>query len=302
MSEEKRKVTHEGILPLGGVEIPCFVLEDGTRVLSSRAFQEALRIRDKPTEGGKRGGHILPIFLSATAIKPFIDKQEGLANFEPIICYRGKQLMHGYEASALADVCDAILEARKQGAKFTARQSIVADQCEILMRAFAKVGIIALVDEVTGYQDVRVKDALERIFNKFLLEEAKKYVVTYPIELYKQWFRLNNWDWKPENAQKRPGVIGTWTNDLIYKRIAPSLLEQLEIKNPKNAKGYREHKHFQFLTDEVGEPRLREFFGGLIALARATTSWRKYMEMVNRAYPKFGDQLTMALESGGDKE
>ena len=86
-----------------------------------------------------------------------------------------------------------------------------------LIRGFATVGIIALVDEATGYQDIRVKNALEEILNKFLLEDAKKYAVTYPLELYKQWFRLNGWEWKPENAQKRPSVIGTWTKDLIYK-------------------------------------------------------------------------------------
>ena len=119
--------------------------------------------------------------------------------------------------------------------------------------------------------------------------KLKKYRVTYPLELYKQWFRLNNWEWRPENAQKRPGVIGNWTNDLIYARIAPGILKNLKIRNPKTEKGFREHKHFQFLTDEIGEPKLIEFFGGLIALAKATTNWRKYKEMVNRAYPKYDE-------------
>ena len=69
------------------------------------------------------------------------------------------------------------------------------------------------------------------------------------------------------------------------------------IKNPNNDKdkGHREFKHFQFLTDEVGEPRLREFFGGLIALARATTTWSKYKSMVNRAYPVYGKTLDIGF-------
>lgn len=79
--------------------------------------------------------------------------------------------------------------------------------------------------------------------------------------------------------------------------MAPNLLEALQSKNSKNEKGYRDYKHFQFLTDEIGEPKLREFFGGLIALARASTSWKKYTEMIERAYPSFGDQLILDLDN-----
>ena len=102
----------------------------------------------------------------------------------------------------------------------------VITQSEILVRSLAQLGITALVDEATGYQDVRVKDALQQIFDQLLLDEAKKYKVTFPLELYKQWFRLNDWQWKPENAQKRPGVIGKWTNKYIYERMAPGLLKE----------------------------------------------------------------------------
>ena len=139
------------------------------------------------------------------------------------------------------------------------------------------------------------------ILNKYLLSEAKKYKVTYPLELYRQWFKLNNWEWKPDNKQKRPSVLGHWTNDLIYSRLAPGLLKQLKIRNAKNEKGFRPHKNFQFLTDEIGEPRLREFFGGLIALAKANTKWKSYISMVNRAYPKYGDNLTLPFPPDDDE-
>lgn len=192
-------------------------------------------------------------------------------------------------------MCYVFLDAKEAG-KLKPNQFHIAEKAKILTRAFATVGIIALIDEATGYQDGRVADELERIFQEILLEKSKKYVVTFPLELYKQMFRLNSWEWKPENAKKRPGVLGTWTNDLIYKRMAPGLLKELERRNPKNDKGYRDHKHFQFLTDEVGEPRLREYFGGLLALARANTSWKKFYEMVEKAFPKPpepGDQLRL---------
>lgn len=165
-----------------------------------------------------------------------------------------------------------------------------------MVRAFSKTGIISVIYKLTGYLDDQVKTVLNDIFNKFLLEDAKQYKVTFPLELYKEWFKLNNWEWRPENAQKKTGVLGKWTNNLIYARIAPGILSQLKIRNPKTDKGRREHKHFQFLTDDIGEPKLREFFGGLIALSKATSTWRKYIEMVNRAYPKYDDTLFIPFD------
>ncbi|HGN3509251.1 TPA: hypothetical protein ACKSJL_004093, partial [Providencia stuartii] len=59
--------------------------------------------------------------------------------------------INGYEASILVDICDAFMQARKE-IDLSPRQSIIAEQCEMLIRSFAKVGIISLIDEATGYQ------------------------------------------------------------------------------------------------------------------------------------------------------
>lgn len=289
---ELLKATHEGKLKIGESELNVAVLEDGTRVITQSAVFKAFG----RTKRGRNIGEVrvpnMPAFIDANNIQPFIN--EDLLEVLETISYISKSGSEsdGYDASILPLMCKMYLDAR-QANVLKSQQLPLARASEILLLALSKVGITALVDEATGYQDIRVKDALQEILNKYLLEDAKKYQVTFPLELYKQWFRLNNWDWKEQNAQKRPGVIGTWTNKYIYERIAPNILKELEKKNPKNEKGYREYKHFQFLTDEVGEPKLREFFGGLIALARATTSWRKYTELVERAYPKIGDQLDL---------
>ncbi len=285
------KATHEGKLKLGETELDVAVLEDGKRIITQTAVFKAL---DRPVRGTTRVIN-LPTFMDAKNLKPFISSD--LASVINKIEYfnLNNKVQEGYDANIVPLVSELYLKAREAGA-LHASQANTALKAEILVRSLAKLGITALVDEATGYEDVRVKGALQKILDQYLLEDAKKYQVTFPLELYKQWFRLNNWDWKEQNAQKRPGVIGKWTNKYIYERIAPNILHELERKNPKNDKGYREFKHFQFLTDEVGEPKLREFFGGLIALARATTSWRKYTELVERAYPKIGDQLDLFLE------
>ena len=83
--------------------------------------------------------------------------------------------------------------------------------------------------------------------------------------------------------------------------MAPNLLKALEQHNPKTEKGYRKHKHFQFLTDEIGEPKLREFFGGHIALAKATSTWRKYISMVEKVNPKFGETMQLPFPDDEDE-
>jgi hypothetical protein len=297
------KATHEGVLPIGDAILNVAVLENRQRIISQNAVFKAFGrpVRGSRSRGDQDSGK-LPGLIDAKNLKPFISN-ELMGVIKPVrfIEKNGKE-NQGYDSSILALICEVYLDALKAHTAdepvLTPKQLPNALAAEALSRVLMKVSIIALIDEVTGFQDVRVADELERIFNELLLEKAKKYVVTFPLELYKQMFRLNGWEWKPENARKRPGVIGTWTNDLIYQRMAPGLLNELERRNPKNEKGYRPHRHFQFLTDEIGEPKLREYFGGLLALARANTSWKKFYEMVEKAFPKppdVGDQLSLPL-------
>ncbi len=300
------KAQYNGDVDLNGFKITSSVLDDGRRIFSERSLATAFGIKGsgaywQKKRHSKSESAFLPEYLSAKYLQPFIPN-ELKEKFESAILYisKGGQESTGIDATILADICDVYIIAKNSGVK-NEKFLLVADNAYTMLKAFAKVGIVALVDEATGYQDVRMKDELNKIFlQELLLERAKKYEVTFPLELYKQWFRLNSWEWKVENAQKRPGVIGTWTNQYVYDRITPGLLKELERRNPKNDKGYREFKHFQFLTDEVGEPKLREFFGGLVALAKANTSWRKYLEMVNMVYPMQGDQLKLHLPNDDD--
>ena len=66
-----------------------------------------------------------------------------------------------------------MLEARKN-IHLSPRQRIIADQCEILLRSFAKIGIIALIDEATGYQYEREQAELQAILKAFISEEVLK--------------------------------------------------------------------------------------------------------------------------------
>lgn len=179
------QIKYEGTLDLGGFTLPCYVLEDGTRVLSGRKMQETLKVVDGNVSGTK-----LPQFLASSAFKPFIFNNKEAAHFEPIICYKGKQQINGYEATVLTDICEAVLSARRSGVKLTERQNIVANQCEILLSAFARIGIIALIDEATGYQNEREHFELQKILSAYISDEILKWQLTFTDDFYRQIYRL----------------------------------------------------------------------------------------------------------------
>lgn len=284
---ESHEITHEGVLKFGAdLEIPCFVLKDGTRVLSGRGLQESLKIRERH-EGGKRGGYILPKFLESNALKPFIDSKLEVANLTPLNCYKGNLLIHGFEATILADICDALLDARKAKVKLTDRQQIVVEQAEILIRSLAKVGIIALVDEATGYQYEREKDELQTILKAYIAVELLPWQKRFPDEFYKEIFRLNKWDYTVNGIKQRPGVIGTWTKKLIYQQLPKGVLQELYHKTPKTTTGKLAAKLHQSLTSEIGNPHLEKQLVSVITLMNISKDWKEFLKFFNK---KFGQQ------------
>jgi len=213
-------------LRIGNIEIPCYVLEDGKRVLVQSGMLNALDL-SQGTADKRVGGDRLSKFIETKGVRESVGEELSKSIINPIK-FRAPNGVeaYGYEATILADICDAVLEARKAGTLHY-QQIRIADQCEILMRGFARVGIIALVDEATGYQDVRARQALEKILEKFIAKELAKWAKRFPDEFYKEMFKLKRWEYKA-NSVKRPGVIGYYTNDLIYARLAPGVLDQLK--------------------------------------------------------------------------
>lgn len=284
-------------LEIGGVQIDCYVLEDETRVLSQRGMFKGLGV----TRGGPRSekepsntGAEIPRFASQKWLKPFIDSDLEVALKSPIFFQPPSGYMgYGYPAEILVDVCDAILEADKMGATGLPQVKIVENAFS-LIRGFAKVGIIALVDEATGYQEMRAKNALADILENFLSDYRQKWVKTFPDDFYKQIYRLRNWDW--DRSARRPGAIGGWTNNFVYDRLAPTLTDELRVLNPTNSNGERLSKHHQWFNPEYGHPQLKEHISGVTALMRASSTWEGFQRSLDRAYPRYGNTIEMQLD------
>lgn len=292
-----KKTTHEGPLIISGIEIPAYVLEDGTRILSQRALQTSIGLS---RSGGKDGARRMGIFLTGMLSKGIDINDLNTRVDNPIIFkpLRGGRA-HGYEATILADICDAVFEANKQG-KLLKQQKHLAVRCEMLMRGFAKVGIIALVDEATGYQETRDRLALQKILDKYLREDFAKWAKTFPDEFYKGLFRLKEWQYNPLSV-KRPGVVAYWTKDLIYKRLAPGVLTELQKRNPIIKPGRRKHKLFGLLTDDYGIPSLKQLLTNVIFLFDASPNWNYFYRALQRAAPKYGDTIPLGFDEKEDE-
>lgn len=289
--------THESHIKIGDLEIECAVLEDEKRVISERAMTRAF--------GGKRGGSHwkrmkqdganLPVYLSAKNYLPFIDNDLSKALISPIR-YRTKRgnIAHGIDATLLPKICNAILKARDADALHNS-QIPISIQADIIMRGLATVGIIALIDEATGFQKDRAKDALAQILEAFIAKELQPWLKTFPSEFYQEMFRLRGLPY-PVTTVKRPQYFGLLTNNIVYDRLAPGVREELQRGVPRNDNGRPTAKYFQKLTQNTGYPKLREHLGSVVTLMKLSETWTDFMEKLDKLHTRYGSTVPMGLE------
>jgi hypothetical protein len=304
-SGEIKSVAHgddDHPLRIGDIEIPCYVLDDETRVLSQRGVVVGgLGIQ---YGGGsvRHGADRLTSFLQGKALSPFVSN-ELLALVQNPIKFRhsgGGGVAWGYPATILADICDVVLSARKAGV-LQKQQEHIAERCELLVRGFARVGIIALVDEATGFQYARTRNSLARILEAFVAKELQPWVKTFPDEFYAQLFRLRGLPYNAESV-KRPQYFGTLTTDIVWKRIAPGVLTELKRVLPKNEKGRRKGTLSQALTRNIGYPKLREHLGATVAYMTISPDYPAFIKTLDTHRPRFHDQLELPFEYRPDED
>lgn len=292
------RATHTGVLQLGGME--CAVLEDERRVVSERGM---LRSLGRAAAGGQTyrrraadsaAGH-LPIYLAPANLRPFISDDLLSPTARQIPYYvatdRGAPVALGIDARLIPQICEVWLKARAERALRKA-QLPTAEKAEILMRGLALVGIVALVDEATGYDVVRDKLALQAILDKFLRKELAAWAKRFPDEFYQGIFRLRGWEWKGMKVN-RPQAVAQYTKNLVYARLAPGILRELEERREQTTAKHA--KMHQWLTDDVGHPALAQHLHSLIGFMRVAKGWEHFVNMVDVAWPKRGDTLKMAF-------
>ena len=103
--------THKGILPLGGLQLECYVLDDGRRVFNKRGMAEAIGLKPQ-------GGNAFIRAMEAQSLGSELDENllESINNpiyFNPLT--GDLNLGHGYEAEVLVEVCKAVIRANIAG-------------------------------------------------------------------------------------------------------------------------------------------------------------------------------------------
>lgn len=281
---------YPGELKIGDMIFPCSVLSDGTRILTQSDFMSGMGMyysgwvsRNRSQEDRAAD---LPQFLAFKSLKPFVEKH--LGDLQSVtIAYRTEKgaIARGIKAEIIPKICDVWLDADEDKA-LGIRQKKIAQKARLIMRALAHTGIIALVDEATGYQYIRANNALSKILDQFIAKELQPYIQTFDAKYYREMFRLRGLQY-PKDHVKRPQYFGTLTNDIVYRRLAPGILEELRAVTPRLGSGRLSHKLFQRLTKTRGYPKLKEHLGAVVTMMELSDGWHDFMKKLDKLRPRF---------------
>ena len=293
-------------LDLAGTKIPCAVIKGPNgvqRVLSENGITLALLgSRSGASKRLKKSleeeGALIPLFLAPGQLSPFITKELLDGPLKPIdYIDSGDRVVRAYDAAILPVVCDIWLKAREEKALQT-QQLAKAQKAEILARALAQTGIVALVDEATGYQSARPQNALQEYLKHIIREQLAAWVKKFPDEFFENIYKLRGWEW-PGMKKNRYSVVGHYVRDLVYERLAAGALDELERKAPKDERGNRPAKMHQWLTEDIGDPMLANHLHTIIMFQRLAIAnghgWKRFMQSVDQVMPKKGATLELPL-------
>jgi hypothetical protein len=199
---------------------------------------------------------------------------------------------YGYRGTLLPDVCWVYQDAMVAG-KLLPNQLHLGEAARTFLKALTNYAIDDLIDQATGFEDMRKRDAILRILEKYVSQDRMPWVRMFDNDFYRQVFRLNNWPFDPEKTT-RPSVIGHWTNN-IYDRLAPGIRPALHSKVKRNASGKPTEKLTQYLTPEEGKVRLKELLEGTKAIMKISKDKQNFWENMDVAYPKLSKDNELLL-------
>lgn len=278
------KVIASGVLEVFN-DIPCYVLNDGQRIFRLSNLTKALRGK----EHGKFGNYLAPQNIQRhlpPRLVPLIDEThdrvpQGVIEFE----YNNK-IEKGYNSEDFMDVCIAFIEAGHQSELSEVQKEILINANRYIM-ACAKVGITALIDEATGYQNLREENALQLKLKFFLSDQLRDWEKTFPDELWKQFGRLTNWQ---GSINSRPRYWGKLVNELIYECIDEDLSKYLKENKPLMPSHTKYH---QWLNENYGVRALTEHIWQIIGMSRGCENISQLKELASKEFKKNPIQLTL---------
>ena len=282
--------THRGILPIGGLQLEVYVLEDGRRVFAKRGMARALGLKSE-------GGNAFLKTLSGKKLGSEINEElrENLEN--PIVFdIVGADPGHGFEAETLVDVCKAVVRADDAG-KLLETQKPMANQARAIINALAKVGIAALIDEATGYQTERSPDALRLLVEAYIEKEKREWEKEFPDDFYLTLNKVYGSDPYIAKASgtvviNKPQHFGNFTNKYVYGPLENGeVLKELQRLNPKiAATGSRKDKLHSFLSKGYGLEKVREQRGEVLTMLKLSDDIYDFKRFYEKRFGPMDDQ------------
>lgn len=285
-SNNVEQIMRAGYVEIGEVKLYSFVTKTEKRLITASDVFKAV--------GRTRRGEVrvkgYPSFIGARNLIPYVD-DELRTRMQPIK-YKAKngKTAEAYDATIIPLVADLYIQAHDDGV-LSGNQEKVYARSMIIIRSLAKVGITALIDEATGYQDDREAQALQKLLQAYISEDLLKWQPHFPREFYEQIYRLYGISDKfdPMNA-KRPQWIGAFTNKYVYGVFPEEVMKEIRRKNPPvdtaHSTVYRGYKHFQFLTENVGIPQLDKHLATLIGVMKLSSDIRDFENKFNKVFSK----------------
>lgn len=280
------RATHKGTLAIGGIEAPCHVLEDRRRVVTQRGFLDLVGMT-KGSAGGD--GDRLTSFTRGKRLNPFVTKDLTLGINEIIrfTVAAGSPVAYGYEATTLVDFCRAVLAAYEAGV-LQGQQVPIARRCLTLVLAFSKVGIVALIDEATGFQEVRESDELRAIAEFFTTKHPTDWQKRFDDDFYRPLCAMHGLPFVPKKGGQPYKRLAQVTNELIYDRLAPGVRELIRSRNPRGRSGRREYKHHQFLSRDIGIVSFNRVMTKVVEYLTVFTDYKSLLAKMDEQCPRYG--------------
>ncbi|MCD4676955.1 MAG: helix-turn-helix domain-containing protein [Desulfobacula sp.] len=267
-----------GKLELGNDQIDCYVLDTKERVISMGTTVKAL---------AKTKSADLAEYIGVKALKPYINKELVLAETVefniPGTHYKGR----GLKAEIFLDICNAYVMAFSDGALKTSKQQEIAIRSSILLASCAKVGLIALIDEATGYQYERQESALQLKLKAFVADEMRGWEKTFPDELWEQFGRLTSWK---GSLHSRPKWWGKLVMELIYNALDSDVSSYLKENKPPPT--HKKNYH-QWLSEHYGLKQLVTHIYEIIGMAKTCTTIKELQQQVAHHYKNIPLQLDL---------
>jgi hypothetical protein len=313
--EKRREISHKGVvakklkaglpraicgaedkrLVFGEIEIQCYVLDNETRVLTLRTLQSGIGMSEG---GGKGGARKIPALMARLKEKGIQIMDLDLRANNPFqFVLPSGNIADGYDARILPDICAVLIDADRKR-KLDKRYEGIAERAATLQHGFATMGIIWLVDKVTGYDDFKKASDMGRIIEAFVEKAMRPYVAKFPPEFYKELFRLRNVPYDPKSV-KRPGYFGHLTNNIIYSRLAPGVWKELKTKAKAAEVVTKPHLH-RFLTPDVGDPRLQAVITTNVTAMQLSDDWSDFVRKLDRVLPAFQQTLQLPFDGKQD--